>query len=226
VSGASNPSAELCANDWLGGMLRVRFTWMGDRYGHAIELMEGYETRTLLKSVEGTERDEWPPSPPMQEVNVSRIASDSENRRVAMLVGAAGASHWSMCVAVCDQSSLPRESDGFTETELVFDVACRAQRIPRWLGSTYRVLAAPVAISEELNCACIPMAPPRCLIVTHSVALQMDTYSGLTPLLRFSAAENNFPTFISSTTIRWRYTLRFLGSTPRHFDQIILRPST
>lgn len=240
-----NPSAELHAIDSPNGMLRVRFNWLGDRYGHVVDLIDGNDTRVLLESVEGSEQDIWPSSPPIQSVNISTIASDTENRRVAMLVGAAGTSHWSMCVAICDRTSIPRdhaqfaggfpdmpaegknpESGRVVDTELVFDVACRTRQTPEWLGNTYRVLAAPIAVSEKLNCACIPVRPSRCVMVTHSVKLQMDTCSGPLPLLQCRATEStNFAEELP-TTIRWRYSLRLLGSTPSDFDQTILRPST
>ena len=158
---ASNSTSELCAFESSSRSLRVRFIWSGDRYAHVIEQQKDDQIQILLESVEGTGADDGPPSPALQSLNVSRIVSDTENRRVAMLVGAAGTNHWSMCVAVCDQSSTPRESPDFPHTELVFDVACRLQQRPAWLGSTYRAMAAPVAVSEKLNCACIPMRRTR-----------------------------------------------------------------
>ena len=98
------PPGELSATG-SRGTLRVRFFQSGDRYCHAIDLVDGDSTRTLLESVEGDDTDLWPPSPPMQHLNVSWIASEAEHRHVAMLVGGAGSSNWSMCVAVSDRES-------------------------------------------------------------------------------------------------------------------------
>jgi hypothetical protein len=205
------PPAELCATGSLG-TLRVRFFQTGDRYSHAIDLIDGDETRTLLESVEGADTDIWPPSPPMQHLNVSWIASDSEQRHVAMLVGGAGSSHWSMCAAVSDWESRPREDDGMPKTQLLFEVACRTQKPPVWLGNTYRVLAVPAAASEELNCACIPTTPPKCLVMTRAVKLQMDTASGPIPLLKCRAVEADAAEFDLPMTVHWRYSFRLIDS--------------
>jgi hypothetical protein len=99
-------------------------------------------------------------------------------------------------------------------TELTFDVACRTQHMPGWLGSTYRAMAAPLAISEELNCACIPVRPPRCVMLTNSVSLQMDSSPGLASILRCSATETGNWAGELPATIRWRYTLRYLKQYP------------
>jgi hypothetical protein len=217
--------AELRATDSLGS-LRVRFFQTGDRYSHAIDLIDRGESRTLLESVEGTETEIWPPSPTMQHLNVSRIMSDAEPRHVAMLVGGAGSSHWSMCVAVSDSENRPIEPRyGASGMELLFEVACRTQKPPVWLGNTYRILAVPAAASEKLNCACIPAAPPRCLIQTHAIKLQMDTASGPLPFLRCRAADADVKEFDLPMTVRWRYRMRLIGSQleePEECNSILL----
>jgi hypothetical protein len=200
----------------------VRFFQTGDRYSHVIELDDGGHVRTLLESVEGSEQDYWPPSPPLQHLNVSWITSDSEHRHVAMLVGGAGSSHWSMCVAVSDLKSRPRENRGDPNTELTFDIACRVQKPPAWLGSTYRILAAPAVASEKLNCACIPVTPPRCLVLTDDIALQMDTRSRPLPLLRCRANAFDGTLFDLPATVRWRYSVRWLSQVDDDFEQIVL----
>jgi hypothetical protein len=206
------PPGELCAEGSLG-TLRVRFFRAGDRYSHAIDLIDRDETRTLLESVEGDDAEIWPPSPPMQHLNVSRIVSDTEQRHVAMLVGGAGSSHWSMCVAVSDSENNSREARyGAFSMELLFEVACRTQKPPVWLGNTYRILAVPAAASEELNCACIPKAPPRCLVQTTAVKLRMDTTGESVPLLRIRAADADVKEFDLPMTVRWRYKMRLIGS--------------
>jgi hypothetical protein len=59
------PPGELRATGPLG-TLRVRFFQTGDRYGHAIDLIERGNVRPLLESVEGADTDIWPTSPPLQ----------------------------------------------------------------------------------------------------------------------------------------------------------------
>jgi hypothetical protein len=130
-----------------------------------------------------------------------------------MLVGGAGSSHWSMCVAVSDSENNSREARyGAYSMELLFEVACRTQKPPVWLGNTYRILAVPAAASEELNCACIPTAPSRCLVQTTAVKLQMDTTNEPVPLLRIRAADTDVKELDLPMTVRWRYKMRLIGS--------------
>lgn len=79
---------------------------------------------TLLESIEGDSTEDWPASPAIQECTIeSRTTGD-----VALLVGMAGKSFWSISIH-------------FEADSLVFDVACRHQAPPAFLGSSYRVLA-------------------------------------------------------------------------------------
>ncbi len=164
------PTAELSALDSRGIGMRIRFTWQGDFYGHQIDAIDGPLTRTLLESIEGDQLVDWPPSPPLQHVSVSWIASDTEQGHVAMLVGATSKGHWSMCVSARDRQTYPRNKlantklylDGIylddepDDAELFFDIACRVNDAPQFLGSTYRVLYQRVSVSESLNCAFVP----------------------------------------------------------------------
>ncbi|HVA46825.1 MAG TPA: hypothetical protein VNH11_10710 [Pirellulales bacterium] len=113
------------------GDLHVVFSRRGDRYGHEVWCARG-EERMLLASVEGAAEDPWPPSPPFQELHVEQRG----DKQVALLVGRAGRSHWSLSVE-------PDLADG----SLVFDVACRSAAAMGWLGSTYRIVDADAARS-------------------------------------------------------------------------------
>jgi hypothetical protein len=123
-----------------GSKLVVEFGRCDDRLGHVVSLV-GREGRklALLESVEGTPHDDWPASPPLQELSIETL---SDGRRVAFLVGRAGGSHWSASVeALADR-------DG-----LAFDVACRHGANAGWLGSRYRLLAelsTSVAVEGEV----------------------------------------------------------------------------
>lgn len=109
-----------------GRGLRVTFTWDEDRFGHEIAYLEGPAATVCLKAELGVEQDPWPASPALQQLSLEGLQSD---RPRALLVGMAGKSHWSQSV----------EADA-TAASLTFDVACRVQRQPRWLGSSYRTL--------------------------------------------------------------------------------------
>jgi hypothetical protein len=109
------------APDGIG--LVVEFFKARDRFAHRVLCVNGESSLALFESVEGGDED-WPPSPPLQQLDQSQ----SENGRLALLlVGMAGRSHWSLSVEA-DPSS----------RSLIFDVACRASVAPRWLGSSYR----------------------------------------------------------------------------------------
>ena len=104
-----------------------------DRWSQVVELVDQHGTKSeIMRSIEGslesdTESADWPPSPPLQEINLHELGSSS-----ALLgVGMAGKSHWSASVS--------------TENEIVVsDLACLVKEddstnVNWWLGSTYRV---------------------------------------------------------------------------------------
>lgn len=70
----------------------------------------------------GSGDDAWPPSPPIQQVSIETI----EGCNVALGVGCAGTSHWSL--------SVEPTADGFR-----FDWACRTKETPARLGTTYLI---------------------------------------------------------------------------------------
>ncbi len=104
------------------GALRVEFPRIDDRYHHRVFLVRDGEPQLLLTSVEGTPEEYWPSSPPLQQLSIE----DRGDLQVALAVGMAGSSHWSMSV----ESSL---------TRLTFDYACRCREEPEWLGTTYAI---------------------------------------------------------------------------------------
>lgn len=107
-----------------GGQLVIDFTWQGDRFGHTIGVDAGGAFVALLESIEGAATEKWPASPAFQDAHVETRGAD----QVAMLVGQAGKSHWSLsCEVAIDATAR-------------FDVACRYKLPPERLVSTYRVL--------------------------------------------------------------------------------------
>jgi hypothetical protein len=197
VSAEPSP-AELSAFDSRGSGIRVRFFWHVDRYAHRIDAVDGLLSRTLLESVEGEPLSGWPSSPPFQQVNVSWIVSDSQQGQVAMLVGATGDGHWSMGVGARGNES--------AETTLFFDVACRIDRAPKFLGSSYRVLGGSAAISERLNCAFVPANEPGCVLIAQDAEITLEKNRSRSPILRCKATEIRFAE--SPVTLRWHYVVR------------------
>ena len=104
------------------GRLLLEFSTQVGRVAHALQYVGEQETVTLLESVEGTDED-WPPSPPYQQLSVEPTAEGGE---IAFLVGMAGRSHWSASIQPLEQGFL-------------FEVACRAREQPEQLGSIYRL---------------------------------------------------------------------------------------
>jgi hypothetical protein len=96
----------------------------GDRYAHRIEAFDAAQAAwvTAFESLEGEPDDDWPPSPPFQQLHVE----ERPTGRVILLVGMAGRTHWSAAVeATVDRNGI------------AFDVAARYQTPPEYLGSNY-----------------------------------------------------------------------------------------
>jgi hypothetical protein len=144
--------AVLNADGWG---LELTFWIEADRCAHRLAAIDGTRRVVLLESIEGAADDLWPPSPPWQQVNAPFAAHllSSENRAPenhavpsAMLVGAAGASHWSASVegvgveGIGLNVSHTEDNQNQVSTGWLFDVACRAKRPPQRLISTYRIV--------------------------------------------------------------------------------------
>ena len=114
------PAAELIAGPW-----RAVFYKQQDRFAHTL-LLEDDDRGTILRwdSVEGSATEDWPPSPPLQQLHQQSAGSG----QVLYLVGMAGRSHWSVsCTADPIQGRLE------------FDVACRTRMLPEQIGTRYQL---------------------------------------------------------------------------------------
>jgi hypothetical protein len=117
--------------DAAGRGLRATFHWQRDRFAHTIAVIDpDLGLIPLLASREGHDQDRWPPSPPVQQTDVQRSADRS---CVVLCVGMAGASHWSYTA-----------NSTTDHTALLFDVSCRVQQRPPWLGSQYQTRVEPI----------------------------------------------------------------------------------
>lgn len=124
------------------GATEIVFLREHDRWRHVVALADG----SRLESVEGpgnTAADpRWPASPALTEVSLVGAAG----RPAIVGLGLAGRSHFSVSVA-----AHPDRPD-----TLLFEVACRIQEPPAWLGSTYRAAdggsmqATPQAAGTDL----------------------------------------------------------------------------
>jgi hypothetical protein len=110
-----------------GTIGRVEFFRLRDRVAHRVivqrdAVVSTVAETTVWESIEGDDLQHWPASPAYQEVSIETIG----DRDVALLVGMAGKSHWSLSVDIdADRGSIR------------FDAACRIAVPPESLGSTY-----------------------------------------------------------------------------------------
>ncbi len=106
--------------------LAVQLVRLSDRWAHRIgpfTVVGSGGADKLLMSVEGEADQPWPSSPALQQLHVEQRGVGVT---VALLVGMAGRSHWSLSI----------ETDP-ERRQIVFDAACRFQSEPQGLGSLY-----------------------------------------------------------------------------------------
>jgi len=128
-------SVSLNAINAAGVGLQVRFAWRQDRHCHTVSLLVDDRPIPVFESLEGTNVDDWPPSPPLQQLSVEEVRPATQ---VALLVGMAGKSHWSISVEpAADRAAF------------VFDVACRSRDAVERLGSGYLLFADRLATSGD-----------------------------------------------------------------------------
>ena len=108
------------------GALSVRYSKIQDRLSHTIGLVSGNTYLPFLESIEGSEQQPWPESPPMQQVVEECFTP--ETSPVLLGVGMSGNGHWSTAI------------ESQQDQQLKFDIACKNSKNASFLGSTYRVL--------------------------------------------------------------------------------------
>jgi hypothetical protein len=167
--------------------LQVRFVWHQDRHAHTISLVVDGRPVTVLESVEGSSVEDWPPSPPLQQLSVEELRPETQ---VALLVGMAGKSHWSM--------SVEPASD---RVAFVFDVACRSRGGVEQIGSRYLLLA------DKLNSKGDHDATIG--VEGRSIQLRCDRQGATAATVKDDPSGVRIePTVINSDgTTRWRYTI-------------------
>ena len=166
------------------GNLRVQFTWHGDRWRHSIGFLEDGHFRPVLQSIEGEAEDEWPCSPPFQELQFESRG----NYSVTLLVGRTPKCHWSLSIEVEPERSVAR-----------FDVACRvpAQEALGTLSSTYQSLAGKPVIQGGV------------WLWSDRLTMQAESGSSLWPETDGGVVVEADPeSFVFPATFRWQYTLR------------------
>jgi hypothetical protein len=183
---------------------QIHFVRHGDRWAHTIGVVRGDRLLPLLASIEGSEKDLWPPSPPLKDLHLH----DANGNTTAMLVGMAGNSHWSVTVQLAKG-----------DPAVKFDIACRikdelpdtraAQKRLSSLSSSYRTMVCP---TPESNQAATLMLDD----VSVSVRVSSDPVAGNehTPDAIVTTGDNSvqivpLPDAAAlPRTVRWRYCVR------------------
>ncbi len=177
-----------------------------DRLQHVVVWQEGETRVELLRSLEGSPDDPWPPSPPLQQLHVERQAGV----RVALEVGMAGRNHWSQSI----------ESLG-DRPALRFDSACRLQSPPLRLGHSWRCadrLGPPQRPSP--HALVWPLAGGELIVTTELgdrvvVPGHCDVQAG-TLRIEPAAEETALPAAttagrVAPRTVRWRFEVAWRG---------------
>ena len=219
MDGPSNTGRKLAPPDWSqaekrllavdshGCGLAVALWRQGDRYAHALFALPGSaepaaEDRDsastgspvlLMASLEGTDRETWPASPPLQQLIVEPREA---GREVALLIGMAGSSHWSLSIDVDPISRL-----------IVFEAACRCASQPSELGSRYLTQPGNRSAARELHWN-LPRSTGVELLWPESRGLVSEPEPGKS---QWMVRPSDMPTDKWPATVRWSYAVRWLG---------------
>jgi hypothetical protein len=171
--------------------LRAVFEQRGDRWHHRLEVQWGNDWIEVLRSVEGSENEPWPPSPALQEIHIQYRPTDGP---VVFGVGKSGRNHWSLSCQRCWRS----------QRELGFSYACRTRDEFQRVGNTYLVVPEAKFVTYGGLHAVGPQA--GCWIQTQdhdSVAVGDDqrVRIDLFPSLKL-------PDRVVPETLRWNYTIQ------------------
>ena len=136
------------------GPVTVTFTWATDRWSHRVTLRGG----SAWDSVEGSRPedgdDRWPASPVLVELSQLQTAHGP----AILGVGLAGRSHFSASIG----------ADPHHPDRVRFEIACRCNEPPVWLGSCYDGHGGRVAVRPGNE----PPCPPATVQWGYSVGVE------------------------------------------------------
>lgn len=116
------------------GALSVRYFKLRDRLSHTIGIGDGDSYLPLLESIEGSEEEPWPASPPMQQMVEECFRPGTSP--VLLGVGLSGNGHWSTAI------------ESQNNHLLKFDIACKNSKLSTFFGSQYHVLTHVQALTR------------------------------------------------------------------------------
>lgn len=181
-----------------GGRLYLCFTRRADRISQSLECRVGERRIELFVSHEGEAGEAWPPSPPLQQLLIEPRGSEGQ---VALLVGMAGRSHWSLSVEPVAGRAAFR-----------FDAACRLNAPPTWLGHVWRASetlgrpseATPNAMSWRIGAGLLAMTGEA---ASDRESLAPCEFHDGECRIGAKIPEGRFP-----LTVRWRFTVEWRAS--------------
>ncbi len=158
--------------------LRVVFQQQADRWEHRIVVVdpggskEENET-VLLRSVEGTSEQAWPPCPPLQDASRHSLPTGD----ALLAVGMAGTSHWSASFSIeKPEKSNGEQTDGQTVDRpqtVLADLACLFKKDEpadaSSLGSSYELGSDAELVNQDNQ---------QIQIKAAKVELRIDTVAG------------------------------------------------
>ena len=182
----------LDATDPTGLTLRIEFVPLADRYGHVLSVVEpDGQVHPILESIESAATDEWPASPPLQNLSIEELTPGC---RVALLVGMAGRNHWSASIVpVPEQAAID------------FDIACRAANSVGPLGSAYVLASSQPHANELLG----DPDTPADVAVADNIRLRIQALAGFECRATLAGARVLIGPLVGSRpnsgTWRWKY---------------------
>lgn len=181
------------------GMLSVRYSKLPDRLTHTIGIILGETYVPVLEAVEGSAKDPWPPSPPMQQMVQESFTPDANP--VLLGVGLSGNGHWSSAIETKDSRGLK------------FDIACKNSKSSTELGSRYRVLGT-IQPSVRPNSVEIVLAAENRIANNEITRIELEVTMGRLHTLVAEGDIKVSPTSDPrlSQTHRWCYEVRFLDT--------------
>ncbi len=199
--------------------LEARFLWRKDRFVHRLVLVTPDAESTILQSVEGTDQEDFPPSPPLQDMSVERRVGS----QVALGVGMAGSAMWSLSVeAPTGTGDLLFEWACQTRGALLWPKNCyllshddrganstpNEVRLCRWHGPSG--IPVTVLLTLEQTPATLPLgytiADQEASMPTNTLLAVNDSTDGSVLKVEGKPADRNHETS-KSETLRWQYRI-------------------
>ena len=143
------------------GTLSVRYTKFQDRLSHTIGIEIDDSYCAILESIEGSEEDPWPASPPMQQM-VEECFTPGANP-VLLGVGLSGNGHWSTAIETIDFKRLK------------FDIACKNSKSAAAFGSQYRALTHfQLSVQPTSNCVVFDLSEFGNSLISPRIELRVS----------------------------------------------------